>query len=139
MRAYTREAAADVVRNGWILDIFLVTYSVNTVRTVHGVLKARMLKRLAIPCSSGPVLSELSTMTGEGNGNPLQYSCPENPMDRGAWWATVHGVAMSQTGLKRLSRHALNLYLPRWHSGKESACQCRRLRFDPWASKDPLE
>ena len=28
----------------------------------------------------------------EGNGNPLQYSCLENPMDRGAWWATVHGV-----------------------------------------------
>ena len=32
---------------------------------------------------------------GGGNGNPLQYSCPENPMDRGAWWATVHGVAKS--------------------------------------------
>ena len=30
---------------------------------------------------------------GEGNGNPLQYSCLENPMDRGAWWATVHGIA----------------------------------------------
>ena len=30
---------------------------------------------------------------GEGNGNPFQYSCLENPMDRGAWWATVHGVA----------------------------------------------
>ena len=30
---------------------------------------------------------------GEGNGNPLQYSCLENPMDRGAWWATVHGVS----------------------------------------------
>ena len=29
---------------------------------------------------------------GEGNGNPLQYSCPGNPMDRGAWWATVHGL-----------------------------------------------
>ena len=34
---------------------------------------------------------------GEGNGNPLQYSCLENPMDRRAWWATVHGVAKSQT------------------------------------------
>ena len=32
---------------------------------------------------------------GEGNGNPLQYSCLENPMDRGAWWATVHGIAES--------------------------------------------
>ena len=36
---------------------------------------------------------------GEGNGNPLQYSFLENPMDRGAWWATVHGVAKSQTRL----------------------------------------
>ena len=36
---------------------------------------------------------------GEGNGNPLQYSCLENPMDREAWWATVHGVAKSQTRL----------------------------------------
>ena len=36
---------------------------------------------------------------GEGNGNPLQYSCLENPMDRGAWQATVHGVTKSQTGL----------------------------------------
>ena len=34
---------------------------------------------------------------GEGNGNPLQYCCLENPMDRGAWWPTVHGVAKSQT------------------------------------------
>ena len=36
---------------------------------------------------------------GEGNGNPLQYSCLENSMDRGAWWATVHGVANSWTQL----------------------------------------
>ena len=36
---------------------------------------------------------------GEGNGNPLQYSCLEDPMDRGAWRATVHGVAKSQTRL----------------------------------------
>ena len=38
---------------------------------------------------------------GEGNGNPLQYSCLENSMDRGAWWATVHGVAKDQTQLSR--------------------------------------
>ena len=36
---------------------------------------------------------------GEGNGTPLQYSCLENPMDRGAWWAAVHGVAKSRTRL----------------------------------------
>ena len=40
---------------------------------------------------------------GEGNVNPLQYSCLENPMDRGAWLAAVHGVAKSWTRLKRLS------------------------------------
>ena len=38
-------------------------------------------------------------LIGEGNGTPLQYSCLENPMDRGAWWAAVHGVAKSWTGL----------------------------------------
>ena len=43
---------------------------------------------------------------GEGNGNPLQYSCLENPVDRGAWWAAVHRVAKSRTRLKRLSMHA---------------------------------
>ena len=37
--------------------------------------------------------------TGERNGNPLQYSCLENPMDRGAWWATVRGVTKSRTRL----------------------------------------
>ena len=41
--------------------------------------------------------------TGEGNGNPLQYSCLENPRDRGSWWAAVYGVTQSQTRLKRLS------------------------------------
>ena len=42
----------------------------------------------------------LESSPGVGNGNPLQYSCLENPMDGGAWWATVHGVAKSRTLLK---------------------------------------
>ena len=45
---------------------------------------------------------------GVGNGNPLQYSCLENPMDRQAWRATVHGVTKSQTQLKQLSMRAQN-------------------------------
>ena len=40
---------------------------------------------------------------GEGNGNPLQHSCLENPRDAGAWWAAVYGVAQSQTRPRRLS------------------------------------
>ena len=43
---------------------------------------------------------------GEGNGNPLQYFCLENPVDRGAWWAAVHGVTQSRTQLRLLSMHA---------------------------------
>ena len=44
-----------------------------------------------------------NTLQGEGNGNPLQYCCPENPMDGGAWWAAVHGVAKSQTRLSNFT------------------------------------
>jgi len=47
----------------------------------------------------GGLISGLGRFPGEGNGNPVQYSCLENPMDRGAWWATVHGVIKSQTQL----------------------------------------
>ena len=43
---------------------------------------------------------------GEGQGNPLQHSCLKKPMETGAWQATVHRVAKSRTGLKRLSTHA---------------------------------
>ena len=39
------------------------------------------------------------TAPGKGNGNPLQHSCPKNPIDRGAWWAAVHGVSKSKTQL----------------------------------------
>ena len=44
--------------------------------------------------AGGPgLIPGLGRSPGKGDGNPLQYSCPGNPMDRGAWWATVHGVA----------------------------------------------
>ena len=50
-------------------------------------------------CNAGDLglISGLGRSPGEENGNPLQYSCLENPMDRGAWWATVHGFPKSQT------------------------------------------
>ena len=47
---------------------------------------------------------------GEGSGNPLEYSCLENPRDGGAWWATIYGITQSQTLLKQLSSIA---FLPR--------------------------
>ena len=48
----------------------------------------------------------LGRSPGGGHGNPLQYSCLENPMDRGAWWDIAHGVVKSRTQLKRLSTQA---------------------------------
>ena len=53
----------------------------------------------ASACNAGDLGSTpgLRRSPGEGNGHPLQYSCLENPMDGGVWWATVHGVTKSQT------------------------------------------
>ena len=49
------------------------------------------------------IYKALVILQGEGNGTPLQYSCLETPMDRGAWWAAVHGVAKSQIQLSNLT------------------------------------
>ena len=53
-------------------------------------------------------------LIGEGNGNTLQYSCLENPRDKGAWWAAIYGVAQSRTQLKRLSSSSSYISLF-WH------------------------
>ena len=55
----------------------------------------------ASACNAGDLglIPGLGRSPGEGNDNPLQYSCLENPMDRGAWWGTVHGVPKSRTRL----------------------------------------
>ena len=81
--------------------------------------KLSMLKRASqvvlgvknLPANAGNIrdmssISGLGRSPGGGHGSPLQYSCLENPMDRGAWQATVHRVTQSQTQLKQLSTHA---------------------------------
>ena len=74
------------------------------------------LKCLCVPRAYREKLKLLSLEFGEGNGNPLQYSCLENPMDGGAWWAAVHGVAASQAWL---SDFTLTFHFPAL--GKEMA------------------
>ena len=69
---------------------------------------------------------------GEGNGNPLQYSCLENPMDREGWWATVHRVTMNWTWLKPLSMHTetsdgICVFWAHFVSGCMLGCQESRL------------
>ena len=61
---------------------------------------------------------------GGRHGSPLQCSCPENPMDRGAWWATVHGITKSRTRLKQLSIHT-KIKLSHLPFAVSSKCQCK--------------
>ena len=60
----------------------------------------------------GGLIPGLGRSLGGGHGNPFQYSCLENPKDRGAWWAIVHRVTKSQTQLKRLGTHMHALFYP---------------------------
>ena len=62
-------------------------------------LVAQMVKASAYNAEDLGLIPGLGRYPGEGNGNPLQYSCLENPMDGGAWWATAHGVAKRRTQL----------------------------------------
>ena len=64
-----------------------------------------MVKRLAYNVGDLGSIPGLGRSSGEGNGTPLQYSCLENPMDRGAWWATVHGFTKRQTRLSDFTFH----------------------------------
>ena len=63
-----------------------------------------------LPANAGDMRDEGSIpgsgrSSGGGHGNPLQYSCLENPMDRGPWWAAVHWITKSETQWKQLSMH----------------------------------
>jgi len=68
----------------------------------HGLLRWLRGKESACQCrrpGDGGSIPESGRFPGEGNGNQLQYSCLENPIDRGTWWTTVHGVAKNLTQL----------------------------------------
>ena len=67
---------------------------------VRGFLGGSDGKETACNVGDPSLIPELGRTPGEEMGNPLQYFCVENPMDRGVWWATVHGVAKSRTRLR---------------------------------------
>ena len=69
---------------------------------------ALVVKNLSASAGNAVSISGSERSSGEGNGKPLQYSCLGNPMDRGAWWVTIHGVANSWTQLKQLSTNTHN-------------------------------
>ena len=74
-------------------------------------------------------VGDLGSISGSGrsprevNGNPLQYSCLENPMDRGAWWAKVHGVAKSRTRLSDFSSSSSSSVLKILFHARSSYCR----------------
>ena len=78
----------------------------------------------------------LGRSPGEGNGNPLQYSCLENPMDRGAWRATVHGVAKSRTQLSNFT-HTGDSVVKRWEEGSRWGTHVYlwQIHFDKWQNQ----
>ena len=84
-------------------------------------------------------IPESGRSPGEGNGNPLQYSCLENPMDGGAWWATVHRVAKSQTRLSDFTSLETHLGFPGGSEVKASACNAGDLGSIPGSGRSPGE
>ena len=112
-------------------------------------------------CNAGDPgsIPELGRSPRGRHGNPLQYSCLENLMNKGTWWATVHGVAESNTTMTKHSTSTSEttttlppppylqdmvysdaLGFPSSAGGKQPACQCRRCkrrRLDPWVGKTP--
>ena len=72
-------------------------------------IKRRLLRGKVSACNAGDLgsIPGLGRFPGKGNGNPLQYPCLENPMDRGAWWAIVHGVTNSWTQLSYKTPYSL--------------------------------
>ena len=108
-----------------VCSLILILY-----KRVHGL--PRWHQCVKNPLANAGDLRDVGSIPGSGRSpggghcKPLQYSCRENPVDRGAWWATVHRVAKSQTCLKQLSTHTPKqayMRLPRWLRAQESAAR----------------
>ena len=104
-----RQVVANVANSFCFFDpsgiFFSQIFSIHRCRT-HGqrgpIVHCEMITTVKLINTSSTFHFSLSCI-GEGNGNPLQCFCLENPRDGGAWWATIYGVAQSRTRLKRLS------------------------------------
>ena len=82
-----------------MLEIFSPNQNYKGLQSVMGFPRGSEVKGSACNAGGLGLIHGLGRFPGEGNCNPLQYSCLKNTMDGGAWWATVHGVTKSQTRL----------------------------------------
>ena len=106
-----------------------------------------------LPASAGDIgdvglIPGSGRSTGEGNGNPLQCSCLEDPRDRGSWWASVYGVAQSWTRPTRLSSSSVNIFLLLYIISLRTSLVAQTVKhlstmWETWvqslAREDPLE
>ena len=96
-------------------------------------------KASACPAGDPDSIPGSGRSPGEGNSNPLRYSCLENPMDGGAWWATVHGVAKSRTRLSDFTSVLYTVGFPGGSAGKESGCNVGDLGLIAGLGRSPGE
>ena len=98
-----------------------------------------MVKESACNAGDPHSVPGLGRSPGEANGYPLQYSCLENPIDGGAWWAAVYGVAQSRTQLKQLSSSSSIVHraYPVAQMVKESACNAGDPGSIPGSGRSP--
>ena len=78
-----------------------------------------MIKNLSANAGDAGLIPGSGRFPGEGNGNPFQYSCLGNPVDRGPWWATVYGVAKKSDMTKQLNNSSSSKCYPLNHTGKK--------------------
>ena len=116
--------------------IFLSTYILNFQGLKLGCNEASQYDRVsrAQALESNKTVFLMEELTGEGNGNPLQYSCLENPMDRGAWQATVHGVTRVRHDLVTKPPPTMEELGFRGGSVVKNLQRCK---CDPWVRKIP--
>ena len=88
-------------------SFFFFFFFLTAPRSLQGFPGGSSVKNSSANAGDAGSIPELRRYLREGNGNPPQYSCLENPRDRGAWWAAVYGVAQSRTRLKQLSSSGL--------------------------------
>ena len=101
---------SEMLKPEWSEEILSFNYinfkTISAFSFLKSILRISQQTPLLLPCSHCLHFIPKPVPTGGGQGNPLQYACLENPLDRGAWWATVHRILKSWTQLKQLSRQA---------------------------------
>ena len=100
-----------------------------------------MVKNLPVSAGDGGLIPRMGRFPGEGNGNPLQYSHLENPMDRGVWWTRVHGISNNNNHYFRKEGHINCGWDGQWPSsdfsltwGKQKIVQWGWTKTEFWAS-----